>query len=66
MNAFTRRGFVAAFAGLVALGLSAGSHAEQARVLKLSHQFPAASGDSGDFRDRMAKKFAEEVEKKSG
>src|SRR6266566_7941669 len=37
-------------------------HAVEApRVLKISHQFPASQGDDGDFRDRMARKFAAEV-----
>jgi TRAP-type transport system periplasmic protein len=34
-------------------------------VIKISHQFPAASDESGDFRDRLARKFAAEVEKRS-
>jgi len=34
-------------------------------VIKISHQFPAATDDSGDFRDRLARKFAAEVEKRS-
>ena len=44
---------------------SAAGHAQAPKVLKISHQFPAATGDSGDFRDRLAKKFAAEVEKRS-
>jgi TRAP-type C4-dicarboxylate transport system substrate-binding protein len=34
-------------------------------VLKISHQFPAAADASGDFRDQLARKFAEEVGKRS-
>ena len=33
-----------------------------AKVLKISHQFPASSGDTGDFRDRLVHRFATEVE----
>lgn len=66
MNSFTRRVFLSAFAGALALGATMGAHAEQARVLKLSHQFPASTGDNGDFRDQLARKFAAEVEKRSG
>jgi len=40
--------------------------AQQARVLKISHQFPGGTLDEGDFRDRLVRKFAQEVEKQSG
>jgi TRAP-type C4-dicarboxylate transport system substrate-binding protein len=33
------------------------------QTLKISHQFPGSSGTTGDFRDRLCHKFAEEVEK---
>lgn len=66
MNSITRRVFLSAFAGVVALGAALGAHAQQTRVLKLSHQFPASSGESGDFRDQLARKFAAEVESRSG
>ena len=35
-------------------------------TLKLSHQFPGSTGDVGDFRDRLCRKFAEAVSKRSG
>jgi TRAP-type transport system periplasmic protein len=35
--------------------------ARAATVLKLSHQFPGSTGDQGDFRDRMCRKFAAQV-----
>ena len=41
------------------------AHAQQAKVLKISHQFPASQGDEGDFRDRLCRKFAQEVEKRT-
>jgi TRAP-type C4-dicarboxylate transport system substrate-binding protein len=40
--------------------------ADDAGALKLSHQFPASSGSEGDFRDQLARKFAAEVEKRTG
>jgi TRAP-type C4-dicarboxylate transport system substrate-binding protein len=51
----------ALFAG--ALCVSAGASAET--VIKISHQFPASSGDTGDFRDQLARRFAAEVGKRS-
>ncbi|HXZ02758.1 MAG TPA: TRAP transporter substrate-binding protein DctP [Stellaceae bacterium] len=36
------------------------------RTLKISHQFPGGTIDTGDFRDRLCQKFAVEVEKRSG
>jgi TRAP-type C4-dicarboxylate transport system substrate-binding protein len=47
------------------VGLSAASYAEDVKVLKLSHQFPASNGNDGDFRDQLARKFAKEVEEKT-
>ena len=41
------------------------AHAQQVKVLKISHQFPASQGDEGDFRDRLCRKFAQEVEKRT-
>ena len=35
--------------------------ARSATVLKLSHQFPSSTGEQGDFRDRMCRRFAKEV-----
>ena len=34
--------------------------------LKLSHQFPGGTIDEGDFRDRLCRKFAAEIAKRSG
>jgi len=39
--------------------------AQTPRVIKISHQFPAASNEDGDFRDRLVRRFATEVEKQS-
>jgi TRAP-type C4-dicarboxylate transport system substrate-binding protein len=34
-------------------------------VLKISHQFPGGTAEEGDFRDRLCRKFAAEVEKRT-
>jgi len=34
--------------------------------LKISHQFPGGTIDAGDFRDRLAQRFAAEIEKRTG
>lgn len=64
-----RRHFAtAAFSAVVALTAcfaAAPASAQSVKVLKLSHQFPASSGEEGDFRDRLARKFAAEVEKRT-
>jgi len=41
------------------------AHAQAPRVIKISHQFPAATTEDGDFRDRLVRRFAAEVEKRS-
>ena len=41
------------------------AHADQSKVIKISHQFPASTDANGDFRDRLVKRFAEEVEKRT-
>ncbi len=60
MAGLTRRSTVAALAGLSAPGLIGRAQAAP-RVLKISHQFPGSSGETGDFRDRMCRRFAELV-----
>lgn len=35
------------------------------KVIKISHQFPGGTIDKGDFRDRLVRKFAAEVEKQT-
>ncbi len=37
----------------------------QDKTLKISHQFPGGTVDQGDFRDRLVRKFAQEVEKRT-
>jgi len=48
-----------------AFAVSRYADAAEARVIKISHQFPGGTIDSGDFRDRLTRKFAAEVEKRS-
>jgi len=54
-----------ATAGAVAIAGVAGHAHAQARTLKISHQFPGGTGTDADFRDRLCRKFAEGVEKKT-
>src|SRR6202023_1547218 len=39
--------------------------AAPARTVKIFHQFPGATIDEGDFRDRLCRKFAPELEKRT-
>ena len=45
--------------------LRAKSAFAETRTLKISHQFPGGTLESGDFRDRLTRKFAEEVTKQT-
>ena len=63
-NQITRRAALGAIAAPAIIGLSGVARAD-ARTLKISHQFPGSSGDTGDFRDQLCRKFAAEVEKRS-
>jgi TRAP-type C4-dicarboxylate transport system substrate-binding protein len=48
-----------------AIAVSRYAGAADAKVIKISHQFPGGTIDSGDFRDRLTRKFAVEVEKRT-
>ncbi|MDD5298420.1 MAG: TRAP transporter substrate-binding protein DctP [Rhodocyclaceae bacterium] len=63
----TRRQFVGGLLAAAPLALL-GRHAfaAEARNLKISHQFPGGTVNEGDFRDRLCRMFAAEVEKKTG
>ena len=51
---------------LAAPALLAAPNARAAvRALKISHQFPGGTADQGDFRDRMCRRFAAEVTKRT-
>ena len=56
------KGLVAAPAALAGARFA---RAADARTIKISHQFPGGTVDSGDFRDRLCRKFSAEVEKRT-
>ncbi|MCX7174915.1 MAG: TRAP transporter substrate-binding protein DctP [Proteobacteria bacterium] len=59
----TRRQILAGSLAALPLALFGRSAMAQAPVsLKISHQFPGGTIDAGDFRDRLCRKFAQEVE----
>ena len=61
MAAITRRSVLAALAASPLLMHSAWAQT----ALKISHQFPGGTVSEGDFRDRLTRMFAAEVEKRS-
>jgi TRAP-type C4-dicarboxylate transport system substrate-binding protein len=62
---FTRREFVATASAAALAGVAGHAHA-QARTLKISHQFPGGQGTDTDFRDRLCRRFAESIDKRTG
>lgn len=61
MVTVTRRAALAALAMPALIGRAQAAP----RVLRIAHQFPASSGNEGDFRDRMCRRFAELVEQRT-
>src|SRR5262249_32609649 len=64
----TRRRFVlgsVASLSALALGQASLAGAQTPTTLKISHQFPGGTIDQGDFRDRLVRKFAADVEKQT-
>jgi TRAP-type C4-dicarboxylate transport system substrate-binding protein len=61
----TRRRLVAGALALPIAVAGARATAQTSTTLKISHQFPGGTIDSGDFRDRLVRKFAAEVEKRT-
>jgi TRAP-type transport system periplasmic protein len=62
----SRRRFVLSASATVPLLLwGRGAGAQAVTTLKISHQFPGGSDTEGDFRDRLCRKFASEVEKRT-
>ncbi|HZD54687.1 MAG TPA: TRAP transporter substrate-binding protein DctP [Candidatus Aquicultoraceae bacterium] len=51
--------------GLSSFPVAPPAGAQNAKIIKISHQFPGGTADEGDFRDRLARKFAQEVEKRT-
>jgi len=65
MNVTRRRIVAGALATIPAALAGTRAHAQAPTTLKISHQFPGGTADSGDFRDRLVRKFAADVEKKT-
>src|SRR5271155_2524248 len=63
---YTRRHILASTLAAPAILRFGIGTAHAATTLKISHQFPGGSIDSGDFRDRLCRVFAAEVAKRSG
>ena len=64
MTSATRRTVLGVLATSPLWNLS-GAWAQAATTLKISHQFPGGSATEGDFRDRLCRQFAAEVEKRT-
>ena len=62
--AMTRREWLRAMAATSLVPVAAGI-AAQAGTLKISHQFPGGTATEGDFRDRLCRRFAADIEKRS-
>jgi TRAP-type C4-dicarboxylate transport system substrate-binding protein len=60
----TRREWIRATAAAGLVPAFGGAKA-QAGTLKISHQFPGGSATEGDFRDRLCRRFAADIEKRS-
>ncbi len=60
----TRRTAIGSLLAAPALLRATGAQAA-ARTLKISHQFPGGTLEQGDFRDRLARRFAAEVQKRT-
>lgn len=65
--AITRRGILLGLAAVSFCALfTRPALAADPVTLKISHQFPGGTIESGDFRDRLCRRFAAEIEKRSG
>ena len=62
--AITRRTVVQAIGGAMAAPFAAGALAQDG-TLKISHQFPSGTLTEGDFRDRLCRRFAADIDKRS-
>ena len=62
--ALTRREWIGG-AAATALAPWAGAALAQEGTLKISHQFPGGTATEGDFRDRLCRRFAADIEKRS-
>ena len=62
----TRRTIMHAAGGCAVAALTQGAWAQAGGGLKISHQFPGGTLTEGDFRDRLCRRFALELEKRTG
>ena len=62
--AITRRSVIQAVAGAAAAPFAGGVLAQEG-TLKISHQFPGGTLTEGDFRDRLCRRFAADIDKRS-
>jgi TRAP-type C4-dicarboxylate transport system substrate-binding protein len=62
--AITRRKLMHGIAAAGLAPLASGARA-QAGTLKISHQFPGGTVTEGDFRDRLCRRFAADIDKQS-
>jgi TRAP-type C4-dicarboxylate transport system substrate-binding protein len=60
-----RRDFVGMAGASALAGMTGLAGAQAARTLKISHQFPGGAGTDTDFRDRLCRRFAEQVDKRT-
>jgi TRAP-type C4-dicarboxylate transport system substrate-binding protein len=65
MISFKRRTTLGVLALSIGMALSAAPAWAENTVIKISHQFPGGTVDKGDFRDRLVRMFAAEVEKRT-
>ena len=65
MTISRRHVLVGALAAPAVIAGSRMSSAAPLLTLKISHQFPGGTIDEGDFRDRLCRKFAAELEKRT-
>jgi TRAP-type C4-dicarboxylate transport system substrate-binding protein len=62
----TRRRLVTGSVASLSLALAGfARRAQSPTTLKISHQFPGGTIDQGDFRDRLCRRFGQEVEKRT-
>ncbi len=62
----TRRDLMTAAGAGVFSAMAGNSWGQAGGGLKISHQFPGGTLTEGDFRDRLCRKFAVDIEKKTG
>jgi TRAP-type C4-dicarboxylate transport system substrate-binding protein len=65
MNIARRRILAASAATALAAPWIGGTARAQGKQLKISHQFPGGTVDSGDFRDQLCRRFAAALAKKT-